>query len=192
MYKENKFSLSNILLESLDLLRTILVCIFIVFLLTSFLFKPVKVDGLSMYPTLDDGEYGFSFVLGALLGDFNRFDVVIVQSDDDKLLVKRIIALPGETIEYKDDILYIDGEIVEETFLDEEYVASQLVEENSEYFTNDFGPYTLGEDEYFVLGDNRLRSYDSRHLGAFDESQLISKSLLILYPFSDISFVTNE
>ncbi len=192
MFKlKEKLNLNNFIIETLDLARTVLICILVVFAFTTFLLKPVKVDGSSMYPTLEDGEYGFSYVLGALLGQIERFDVVIVESVDEKLLVKRVIALPGETIEYLDDELYINNEIVEEPFLDETYVLSQIKEENSEYFTENFGPYELGEDEFFVMGDNRLRSYDSRNLGFFNQDRIVSKSVFVLYPFDKIGVVSN-
>ncbi len=187
-----KQSKSNLLIEGLDLIRTVLVCVFFVYLITTFIFKPVKVDGSSMYPTLEDGEYGFSFVLGAIVDDFQRFDVVIVDTLENKLYVKRIIGLPNETIEYKDDVLYIDGKVVEEEFLDMNYMEQTKKDNNVSVFTNDFGPITLGDNQYFVMGDNRMSSYDSRQLGAYNVDQLISKSMIIVYPFDKIGYIDND
>ncbi|NBK97531.1 MAG: signal peptidase I [Erysipelotrichia bacterium] len=193
MEENNKKSLKDgIMFELLDLVRIVLVCFVCVFICVNFLFKPVRVEGISMYPTLEDQEYGFSNVFSALLNDFNRFDVVVVKSPstNNDNWVKRIIGLPNETIEFKDDQLYIDGKKVKEPFLDKAYVKSQKKAKNA-MFTEDFGPIQLGEDEYYLMGDNRPYSHDSRAVGAFKKEYLVSKSVLILYPFDKMGLVND-
>lgn len=192
--KENIISKNKhtILIELLDLVRIVLICFVIVFICTNFIFKPVKVEGVSMYPTLEDEEYGFSNIFSSLINDFNRFDVVVVngvQTAHDNW-VKRIIALPNETIEYKSNKLYINGKHIEEPFLNDEYMKSQTNQGQS-LFTQDFGPITLNDNEYYLMGDNRLVSHDSRVVGAFDEDDIISKSILVLYPFNKIGIVND-
>lgn len=184
---------NGIMFELLDLVRIVLVCFVCVFICVNFLFKPVRVEGISMYPTLQDQEYGFSNVFSALTNDFSRFDVVVVNSDvtNSDNWVKRIIALPGETIEYKDDSLYINGKKTDEPFLDEEYVKSQIKSKSNNLFTDNFGPIVLGDDEYFLMGDNRPYSHDSRAVGAFDKNSIVSKSVLVLFPFDKIGLVNN-
>ncbi len=179
-------------IECADVLRTIAISVFVLFILNAFVVKPVSVEGSSMYPTLHDGDYGFSYIFGALQGDFERFDVVIAKdkTDANKLLVKRIIALPGEHIEYKDDVLYIDGKAVDEPFFDPSFIDSQINE--GDVFTSDFGPYQLGEDEYFIMGDNRPASYDSRQGGTYEASDFVSKYVFVVYPFSDFGMVSNN
>lgn len=183
---------SFFVIEILDLVRIVLICFVCVFICTQFLFKPVRVEGESMYPTLENDEYGFSNIFSALLSDFNRFDVVVVNGDktNGDNWVKRIIGMPNETIEFRDDQLYIDGKLIEEPFLDTNYMESvKSTKEN--IFTEDFGPITLGSDEYFVMGDNRGLSFDSRAVGPFKQDDIISKSVLILYPFDKIGLVND-
>lgn len=125
-----------------------------------------------MYPTLHDGDRGFSFIITRNI-NIERFDICVVDGDDiDYLLVKRVIGLPGETIEYIDNKLYVNGEYIEEDFL------------SQEVNTYDFS-ITLGENEYYCLGDNRENSNDSRHYGAFKKEEIKSTKFFIYYPFSD-------
>lgn len=189
--KFNQSKKDGLLIEILDIIRIVLICFILVFICTRFFFKPVKVEGSSMYPTLEDGEFGFSNVFSTLNENFNRFDVVVVSSDKTQgsNWVKRIIALPNETIEFKDDKLYIDGKYVKEPFLDEEYIKSQLY--GTLHFTSDFGPVKLNDDEYFLMGDNRLVSHDSRAVGAFHKDDIVSKSVGIIFPFDKIGIVNN-
>lgn len=184
---------NGFMFELLDLIRIVLVCFVCVFICVNFLFKPVRVEGISMYPTLQDREYGFSNVFSALRNDFHRFDVVVVNSDvtNDDSWVKRIIGLPNETIEYKDDILYINGKKIKEPFFDDDYVNSQKKLKSNHLFTDDFGPIVLGESEFFLMGDNRPYSHDSRAVGAFNTSDIVSKSVLVLFPFDKIGLVND-
>ena len=91
--------------------------------------------------------------------------------EGEKYYIKRLIALPNETIEYRAGILYIDGMAVEEPYLD------------AEEFTDDFGPYVVPEGCYFFCGDNRNNSYDSRAWGSVEEDALVGKGQLIWWPF---------
>ena len=88
-----------------ELLKTIAISLVLVFILINFVLISVRVDGSSMYPTLHDGDFGFSFVLKKNLG-IDRFDVVVVNNEDNaNRLVKRVIGLPGETVEYVHNVL---------------------------------------------------------------------------------------
>ena len=143
-----------------------------VFIITKFLLFPCSVDGSSMYPTLEDKEVGYSLVVTKLIG-INRFDIVVIDQGE-KLLVKRVIALPGETIEYKDNVLYIDDVEYEEPYL-------------SDVTTEDFR-VELNEDEYYCLGDNRNVSLDSRYYGPFKIEQFKSTHMFVLYPFENFGY----
>ena len=183
---------TEILKEIIYVLRTIVVCSVAVFIWTSLLFSPVYIEGSSMYPSLEDNDFGFSFVLGSLLDRYERFDVVVtLYEKSNQLWVKRIIGLPGETLEYDDDTLYINGKAVDEYFLNDDYVNNQTFGGTLNFTTN-FGPIVLGEDEFFLMGDNRLVSQDSRTSGAFNSSDFISKNVFVLYPFKNLGMTKNN
>lgn len=180
----------RILDEVIDLCKIFLICYVTVFLITSFLFKPVRVQGESMYPTLLDEEIGVMNVFGVKFGEVDRFDIVVVYNEEkDEDWVKRVIGLPNDTIACENDVLYINGEAVDQSFLNQEYV-NMMTKNGTIHFTEDFGPITLGNDEYFLMGDNRPRSYDSRKRGPFTKNEFRGKDILILYPFDKIKVVS--
>lgn len=125
-------------------------------------FGVVKVSGKSMYPTLQDGEVGVVNLIKARTGAIKRFDIVVVKSDYlNENIIKRVVGLPGETVEYNGTKLYINGEVVEEPFL-------------SAVYTADCSAVTLGDDEYFCVGDNRTNSIDSRLIGTIKSTEIKS------------------
>ena len=143
---------------------------------------PIRIDGESMYPTLHDKDTAIINALYLSKSDIKRFDIIVLRCDKlDKDIVKRVIGLPGDTIIFKDDRLYINGTYYSEDYLDKKYIE--------ELFTNDF-EIALKDDEIFVLGDNRLRSADSRTLGTFKYSDIIGKKGIIIYPFSNMEFIS--
>jgi len=171
--------------------KSIIGSLIFVTILTNFIVKPIQVNQSSMYPTLKDKELGFSNILTYRLFGADRFDVVIFYAEAlGDHLVKRVIALPGETLEYRDDVLYINDQAVEEAFLDAEYKASFT--QNGSNFTTDFGPYTLAEDEVFLMGDNRPYSSDSRILGPFRLDDILCKDAYIFYPLDEIRIVLGD
>ena len=110
------------------------------------------------------------------LGEVKRFDIVVVKYDG-KYLIKRVIALPGETLEYKDSKLYINGEEIEETFLEADVKTDNFKLSGK-----------VPENYYFVVGDNREVSLDSRYLGAFSRSKIIGKTTLTIFPFNRVGY----
>lgn len=181
----------RIMFEIFDLLKVFAICFVIIYLLTTFIAKPIKIEGKSMYPTLDDGQIGITNLFAVQFLDVSRFDVVIIHNDErNEYWVKRIIGLPGETIEGKNDVIYINNEPIEQSFLDEAYVKENSDKDN--LFTSDFGPVTLGKDEYWLMGDNRIRSEDSRIHGPFKKSELVGKDVLVFWPLEDFEYVKND
>lgn len=153
-------------------LITIIVCLGLAKIFTTFVVRSVEVDGYSMSTTLSDGDKALTDALFYKMGNIKRFDIVIVKKKSgslkDKEIVKRVIALPGETLEYKDGILYINDEVIDEPFINE-IVAS---------LTGNINKKTLGEDEYFIMGDNRDNSTDSRYFGTISKSEITGRGLL--------------
>jgi len=170
-----------------DIIKTVVLTYLACLICFTFFFKPVLVDGSSMYPTIMDKSIGFSSVITKKISGIKRFDVVTIQTDEeDKKLIKRVIGLPNETIKYIDEVLYVNDVEIDTSFLDKQYMR-EMIEEKG-YFTKD-GIWVLGEDEYFCMGDNRCYSADSRTYGAFSSEQILSVGLLVLYPFSNIGIV---
>ena len=122
-----------------------------------FLIKPTRISGTSMSPTLQDGQAVVVLPVGANpFLRLQRGDVVIMRCDEtDGYLIKRMIALPGDTLEIRDNHVYLNGAV-----LDEPYIYEQMV-------TQDVPTFTLSEDMCYVLGDNRNVSADSRYFGPF-------------------------
>ena len=160
-----------------------------------FLGRPFTVSGASMYPTLHNGD---RMVLSKV-GDIHRFDVVILKAPDENVeYIKRVIGMPGDTIEMKSGVLYINGKKVDQPFINTEALAKQTV------FMDDFtlesltGESKVPEGKYFVLGDNRGVSKDSRMIGFIDRSAIEGKAVFTIWPFGrsggqkDYSYLYSE
>ncbi|MFC2950277.1 signal peptidase I [Virgibacillus sediminis] len=155
--------------------KAIVVALLVAFILRSFVFATSIVEGESMEPTLEDGERVIFNKIVYLLDEPDRGDVVIIERPS-KNYVKRIIGLPGETIEIRHSELYINGERYEQTFLNE--IDLQR--------TGNIGQVHIPEGSYYVMGDNRAISKDSRNgLGFIEEESIIGKTEVIIYPFSE-------
>lgn len=163
----------------------------VIVLMAYFIIKPAVVSGRSMYPTFKDGQRGFSNILSLSFQGLNRGDVVVakVTLDDGTQanVVKRVIGLPGETISSKNGQIYIGNTILNESVYLNDYVIEQA-EKQYGYYNQDFDPVTLKEDEYFLMGDNRPISKDSRDLGPFKSSQILSKDFFTIYPLEEFGY----
>ena len=148
-----------------------------------FLGRPFTVSGASMYPTLHNGD---RMVLSKV-GDIHRFDVVILKAPDENVeYIKRVIGMPGDTVEMRSGVLYINGKKIDQPFINTEALAKQTV------FMDDFtlesltGESKVPEGKYFVLGDNRGVSKDSRMIGFIDRSAIEGKAVFTIWPFGRI------
>ncbi|WP_425464016.1 signal peptidase I [Oceanobacillus piezotolerans] len=158
-------------------IKAIVIAIGIALFLRTFIFATSIVEGESMNPTLQDGERVIFNKLVYLVDEPERGDIVIIQRPH-KNYVKRVIGLPGETIEIRAGELYINNERYTQEFLSKESMLR----------TGNYGPETIPENHYFVMGDNRAISKDSRNgLGLILENEIIGKSEIIIYPFSEWS-----
>ena len=149
-----------------------IIIIIVVVLIRTFIITPVKVDGDSMKETLNDNDILLLYKLGSI----KRFDIVVLdEAYDNEKIIKRVIGMPGETISIKNDKIYINGKVIDNSFA---YGT-----------TSDVDKITLGDDEYFILGDNRLISKDSRYFGAITKDEIIGKVVFRLFPFNKIGTV---
>lgn len=154
-----------------DIIEYIII-ILVVILIRTFVATPIRVSGDSMYPTLKDGNIMILNKIGYRINGLNRFDIVVIKYQNEKI-IKRVIGLPGDYVEYKDNELYINGSKV-----DEEYDRG---------YTNDFdlslfNETTIPEGKYLVLGDNRPISKDSRMIGLIDKKDITGYTSLEVYP----------
>ena len=155
-----------------------------------FLFTPIVVDGVSMMPTLADGDRMIVNKIGYTIGKPDRFDIVVFHAPEQKDYIKRVIGLPGDEVEYRDDILYINGEPIEEPYLDK-YKAEVADSPLTEDFTLEekIQSTVVPEGHVFVLGDNRRKSKDSRHIGVVPIDEIIGNTKIVFWPIKDFGFV---
>ena len=161
--------------EIFEWVVTIAAAVLIAFVIRTFLFEPVRVDGGSMLETLQDGEIMFVTKYDYLTSGPERFDVVICHYPNrgSTNFVKRVVGLPGDTVEIRGGYLYVNGERYEEDYIEHRPYA-------------DFAAYTVPEGYYFVMGDNRANSHDSRadDVGPIARDQIVGHVQSVLFPFS--------
>lgn len=173
--KQEKPAKKSLLREIFEWIMVIVVAAALAFVVRTFIFEPVRVDGQSMMDTLTDGDYMVATKFDYLLSNPERYDIVICHypnTSDGMYRVKRVIGLPGETVLLRGGKLYINGEEMPQDF-----------EMHSE--TADFGPLTVPEGSYFVLGDNRGNSKDSRYsmVGALERNMIKGHVRCVVFPF---------
>ena len=150
-----------------------LVIILVVATIRTFIITPIIVQGESMVPTLSGGEV---MILKKYDKNYQRFDIVVVNKNvEGNNLIKRVIGLPGETIRYKNNMLYINDKVIDDTY--------------AYGVTENFQEIVLGDDEYFLMGDNREISLDSRSIGVIKKSEIEGTVGIVLYPFNKIGKV---
>ncbi len=142
-----------------------------VILFRTFIATPILVKGRSMYNTLTGNE----MMILNKLAKIDRFDIVVVDEVEDDYIIKRVIAFPYETISCQNNTIYVNGKKI-----DDKYAYGK---------TDDFEEVTLKKDEYFVMGDNREVSKDSRIIGPVKKKDIKGTTRFILFPFNKIGFV---
>ena len=174
-------------LESMRLLRDIILIIAVFILFGVFIAQPVVVEGTSMLPQLHDGERLLVnklvyYKIGSVgWGHLRRGDIVVFwyPKDPEKSYVKRVIGLPGETVEVRNGIIFIDNQQLNETYLDADYNQS----------LPSFAPRKVDEHYYFVMGDNRDNSSDSRYWGLVPEKYIYGKAFFRYWKPSNVGFL---
>jgi len=161
-----------------DVLETLVLAI-ILFLAINAVSARIRVDGSSMVPTLTNGQFVIVNRLTYKLGDPDHGDVVVFDypRDPEQEYIKRIIGLPGDTVEMNSGHVYINGQIIEEP-----YIAAAA---------RSTGEWTVPSDHVFVLGDNRNNSQDSRNFGSVSTDNIIGKALVIYWPPTDWGIISH-
>jgi signal peptidase I len=176
---------SNLWAEARLLLRDLIFALMFAVLVVVFVVQPVKVEGTSMLPRLHDGERIFvNKLIYYGLPKLSRGDIVVFwpPHDPSKSYIKRIIGLPGETVEVHEGRIRINGRELEEPYLDPQLNLSHMNQQ----------PVIVKDHYYFVMGDNRDNSSDSRFWGLVPEKYIYGKALFRYWPLSSASLITHE
>lgn len=162
--------------------RDLTVSVVIALVVILFLYQPVKVEGTSMMPSLTDQERIFinKYVYRLGIDDVKRGDTVVFwhAGDPSKSYIKRVIGLPGDTVEIQEGIVRVNGHILEEPYVPEEYRDG-----------GSYGPYAVETGRYFVLGDHRTSSNDSRNWGTVSRDAIYGKAVFVYWPLEKLGVV---
>lgn len=179
--------MSSVKSESWEWLKAILIALLLAVVIRYFLFAPIVVDGQSMMPTLQNSDRLIVNKIGYTISKPERFDIIVFHATSEKDYIKRVIGLSGDTIAYKNDLLYINGEPVEEAYLEDYKKNAYSLPFTLDFTLVDFtGVEVVPEGHLFVLGDNRQHSKDSRHIGFIPYDNVVGSANVIFWPFSEI------
>lgn len=153
-----------------------IIILIVVLLIKIYVVTPVKVNGDSMYSTLKDKEIMILNEIHYRFKEIKRFDIIVLKHDNSKL-IKRVIGLPGEKIKYEDDKLYINDEEVKEEFF-HRYTK--------DFDLSLFDSEVIPDNCYFVMGDNRTDSLDSRSFGFVNKKDILGRTKIVVFPFKSI------
>lgn len=179
--------MKNVLKEIFSTILYILVVLAITYLVITFVGQRTQVQGASMEPTLSDNDNLIVDKISYRFNDPQRYDIIVFPFlyEEDTYYIKRIIGMPGETVYIDDEgTIYIDGEVLMENYGREIMVSAGRASE----------PIALGEDEYFVLGDNRNNSSDSRDpsVGNIHRDKIIGKTWVRIWPLSKFGILRHQ
>jgi signal peptidase I len=161
-------------------LRDLILATLLAFVVIVFLYQPVQVEGTSMAPRIGNRERIFINKFVYRFEPIRRGDIVVFRYplDPSKSYIKRVIGLPGEQVSFRDGHVLVDGVILSEPYLSARYLDSQ-----------DYPPVNVEPDHYYVLGDHRDSSSDSRVWGTVARTHIYGKAVLVYWPFSEFGFL---
>lgn len=178
--------MKSILKELMGWIVYIIIIVALAWVIITFVGQRTQVSGSSMETTLSDGDQLIVDKISYRFRDPNRYDIVVFpyQYEENTYYIKRIIGLPGETVQIVDGYVYIDGQQLDEHYGNEVMLDPGIAEE----------PVTLGDDEYFVLGDNRNNSQDSRaaNVGVIHRKDLLGRAWIRIWPLSEFGVIKHE
>lgn len=183
---ENDSFLKKLWLWFLDFVETIVIALAIFVVMYRFLFQPHQVKGNSMYSNFHDGEYLLTDKISYRFNAPKRGDVIIFKApkNEDYDYIKRVIGLPGELIKIEKGRVYLNNQLLDETkYLDNSVLTA------AGYFAKEGVSLTVPPDNYFVLGDNRNNSSDSRDWGMVPTANIVGKAFLRYWPVNEIGLV---
>lgn len=182
-------AINSVELNRRNMLKLVIIAFFISIvwnLISICFFTTYRISGSSMESTLHSGEKVLVNKLVYYVGKPHRGDVVILHVTNNTDFIKRVIGIGGDTIEFKDDALFINGSYIDETYLRENRQKAKLL---GIPLTNDYGPITIPKGKVFVMGDNRNNSIDSRDIGMIDLNGIVGRTELIYSPRSKFRLV---
>ena len=178
--------MKSIVIELLGWIVYIIIIIGLAYLIITFVGQRTQVSGSSMETTLSDGDQLIVDKISYRFRDPKRYDIVVFpyQYEENTYYIKRIIGLPGETVQIIDGYVYINGELLDEHYGNEVMADPGIASE----------PVQLGDDEYFVLGDNRNNSQDSRssNVGVIHRDDLLGRAWIRIWPLADFGVIRHE
>lgn len=170
----------------LEWIKSIVIALVIAGVIKWLFFDATKVSGNSMLNTLHNGDMLFMNKIGKHFHDYERGDIVILKAPDayNKLYVKRVVGVPGDTVTLKDEKVYLNGEELNEPYTSVDYTLQ----------TSDTYEWYLLDNQYFVMGDNRAEgaSNDSRNYGPVEKDEIVGHAFFRFYPFSDMGNIDNN
>ena len=171
-----------------DILQTLLLAAAVFLVVYVFLFRPFQVNGNSMHPNFFDKEYVLTNIISLRFEDPKIGDVIVFKAplDSDKDYIKRVIATPGDKVLIKNGSVYLNGKT-----LDESSYLNASIKTNAGSFLKEGQEVIAAKDEYFVLGDNRPYSSDSREWGFVPRESIIGESFFVYWPLKSMGLIKN-
>ncbi|GAF12220.1 LOW QUALITY PROTEIN: signal peptidase I [Bacillus sp. JCM 19045] len=175
---------TNVKSEVWGWVKAIVIAVIIALVVRTFVVTSFEVSGISMEPTAHDQERFVVNKLSYQFGEPDRFDLIVFDATETERYIKRVLVLPGDTIRFENDQLYVNDQPTDEPFLDEVQASYDGI------YTSDFEyEGTVPENHVFVMGDNRGNSKDSRSIGPVHEDDIIGKVGLRFWPLTEFGFM---